>query len=127
MPDGIEILRLIHKPENNLLCLPLLLEGPEHPVPNNQHADVILVQTIPIGTLEQIIWQSCSNFNTFLSHTMVDAMVLRGVEDVLERSQGPDDLSVDPKLVEGVELGVDHHVGRWDKESHGHVEHLEQG
>ena len=57
---------------------------------------------------------------------MVDTMVLWSVEDILERSQSTNNLSVNPELVERIELGVDHHVGRWDEESHGHVEHLEQ-
>ena len=51
-------------------------------------------------------------------------MVAGGVEDVVQGPQAGHQLSVDPELVEGAQLLVDHGVAHRDKQGQGEVERL---
>ena len=54
---------------------------------------------------------------------VVHAVVARGVEDVLERADGADDLRVDPELAQRVERRVHDEEGRVEQQ--GQDDHLE--
>ena len=52
-------------------------------------------------------------------------MVAGGVEDVVQGAQGSDQLSVDPELVKGAQLLVDHGVAHRDQQGQGEVKWLQ--
>ena len=56
---------------------------------------------------------------------MVHPVVLRGVQDVLQRPKGVHALGVDPELEERVELDVHQGLRRGDGKGQGEVERLE--
>ena len=49
MLDWVPELRLLHQPVHDLHVLSLRLEGPEHPVPDDEEAGVVLVEAVPVG------------------------------------------------------------------------------
>ena len=51
-------------------------------------------------------------------------VVAGGVEDVVQGAQAGHQLSVDPELVEGAQLLVDHGVAHWDQQRQGEVKWL---
>ena len=57
--------------------------------------------------------------------TMMDPVVASSVENILQWANVPHHLSVDPELVEKVELLVHDGVGGGDEECHGQVEGLQ--
>ena len=87
MLERIPELRLIHETIHHLDVRLLLLEGPEHPVPDDEDPGVILVQTVSVGAVMHLV-------------------VAGGVEDVVQGAQAGHKLGVDPELVEEVELRV---------------------
>ncbi len=87
MLERIEELRLVNEAVHNLLVLPLPLEGPEQPVPDDEDSGIVLVQAVTV-------------------RAVVNAVVLGRVEDVLQGAQVLDHLGVDPELVEEVELST---------------------
>ena len=106
MFDGIPELRLVHESVHHLDVGLLLLECPEHPVPDDQHPGVVLVQAVSVGAVMHLV-------------------VAGGVEDVVQGPQAAHQLSVDPELVQQVELLVDDSVARRHKQSQGEVEGLQ--
>jgi len=54
-------------------------------------------------------------------------MVLGRVENILQGTEIPDDLGVDPELEEQVELGMNQHLSRRDEEGHRKIERLKKG
>ena len=56
---------------------------------------------------------------------MVNSVVTGGVQYQLQRAQVGHQLSVDPELVEQVQLLVDQRLAGWDEESQGEIERLE--
>jgi hypothetical protein len=85
--ERIEELRLVDEAVHNLLVLPLPLEGPEQPVPDDEDSGVVLVEAVAV-------------------RAVMNAVVLGRVEDVLQGAQVLDHLGVDPELVEEVELST---------------------
>lgn len=86
----------------------LVLEGAEHPVPEDQDAAVVLVQVDVI-------------------HRVVHAVVAGAAEPAVEPAQAPDLLGVHPELVEQVHQRHDgEHQRRHAGQRHGHVEHPAQ-
>ena len=83
------------------LCL--WFEGAKHAIPNDQESSVVLIQVTRVSSV-------------------VHAVVGRCVEDKLQNgshaSNGP---CVDPKLVEGVDLAMNHECRWGNEEGHGHV------
>ena len=55
------------------------------------------------------------------------SVVLGRVENILQGTEIPDDLGVDPELEEQVELGMNQHLGRRDEEGHRKIERLKKG
>ena len=51
-------------------------------------------------------------------------MVAGGVEDVVQGAQAGHQLGVDPELVEGAQLLVDHSVAHWNQQRQGEVKWL---
>ena len=105
MLERIPELRLIHETIHHLDVRLLLLEGPEHPVPDDEDPGVILVQTVSVGAVMHLV-------------------VAGGVEDVVQGAQAGHQLGVDPELVEGAQLLVDHGVAHWDQQRQGEVKWL---
>ena len=52
-------------------------------------------------------------------------VVAGGVEDVVQGAQAGHQLGVDPELVEGAQLLVDHGVAHWDQQRQGEVKWLQ--
>ena len=50
MLERVEELRLVDEAVDDLLVLPLPLEGAEQAVPDDQDAGVVLVQAVTVGT-----------------------------------------------------------------------------
>ena len=105
MLDWIPKLRLIYEAVHNLHIWFLGLKCSEHPVPDDEDSSIVLVQTISV----------CSVMNLVMT---------RRVEDVVQGSQGPHQLRVDPELVEQVQLLVDDGVAGWDEQGQRKVEWL---
>jgi len=55
------------------------------------------------------------------------SVVLGRVENILQGTEIPDDLGVDPELEEQVELGMNQHLSRRDEEGHRKIERLKKG
>lgn len=55
---------------------------------------------------------------------MVDSVVGGRVEDPLKRAKSVHNLSVNPELVDQVELAMDHVDRRWNGHTEGHIEQL---
>ena len=106
MLERIPELRLIHETIHHLDVRLLLLECPEHPVPDDEDPGVILVQTVSVGAVMHLV-------------------VAGGVEDVVQGAQAGHQLGVDPELVEEVQLLVDQRLAGWDEQSQGKIERLE--
>jgi hypothetical protein len=94
--ERIEELRLVDEAVHNLLVLPLPLERPEQPVPDDEDPGVVLVQAVAV-------------------RAVVNAVVLGCVEDVLQGAQVLDHLGVDPELVEEVELSTIYYKPFYDR------------
>ena len=105
MLDWVPKLRLIYKAIHNFNIWFLSLKSPKHPIPNDENSSIILVQTISVCPV-------------------MDLVMTRRVEDVVQGSQGPHQLRVDPELVEQVQLLVDHSVAGWDEQGQRKVEWL---
>ena len=105
MFDRIPELRLIHEAIDHLDVSLLLLEGAEHPVPDDEHPGIILVQAVSVGSVMHLV-------------------VAGGVEDVVQGAQAGHQLSVDPELVEQVQLLVDDSVAGRDEQGQRKVEWL---
>ena len=50
MLEGVEELRLVNEAVDDLLVLPLPLEGPKQTIPDDQDAGVVLVQAVAVRT-----------------------------------------------------------------------------
>ena len=105
MLDWIPKLRLIYEAIHNLHIWFLGLKCSKHPVPDDENSSIVLVQTISV----------CSVMNLVMT---------RRVEDVVQGSQGPHQLRVDPELVEQVQLLVDDGVAGRDEQGQRKVEWL---
>lgn len=55
------------------------------------------------------------------------SVVLGRVENILQGTEIPDDLGVDPELEEQVELGMNQHLSWRDEEGHRKIERLKKG
>ena len=55
MFERIPELRLVHQSIHHLDVLLLLLECPEHPVPDDEHPGVVLVQTVSVGAVMHLV------------------------------------------------------------------------
>ena len=56
----------------------------------------------------------------------MNLVMTRRVEDIVQGSQGPHQLRVDPELVQQVQLLVDHGVAGWDEQGQRKVEWLDE-
>ena len=68
MLDWVPELWLVHQAVHDLHVIPLGLEGPEHPVPDDEEAGVVLVEAVPVGPV-------------------VDSVVAGRVEDELQGTE----------------------------------------
>ena len=59
MFERIPELRLVHESIHHLDVLLLLLECPEHPVPDDQHPGVVLVQAVSVGAVMDLVVAGC--------------------------------------------------------------------
>ena len=106
MLERIPELRLVHESVHHLDVGLLLLECSEHPVPDDQHPGVVLVQAVSVGAVMHLVMAG-------------------GVEDVVQGPQARHQLGVDPELVQEVELLVDDSVARRHKQGQGEIERLQ--
>merc|ERR1719193_2459489 len=98
---------LVNQAIGNLLFWYFVLECAKNPVPNRQEASIVLVQTVPVGTV-------------------VNPVVGGKVEDKTKGTQVANQLGVDPKLVEKVQLRVHQHHWGWDGKGQRKVEPVGQ-
>ena len=98
-------LRLIDEAIHNLDIWFLSLEGPKHPVPNDENSGIVLVQTVSVGPVVHLVMTG-------------------RVQDIVQGPEAAHQLSVDPELVQQVQLLVDHSVAGRDEQGQGHVEWL---
>ena len=55
MLQGIPELRLVHQTIHDAHIISLLLKGSKHPIPNDQHCSIILIQTVSVRPMMNLM------------------------------------------------------------------------
>ena len=128
----IEGLHLVDQTEDDLFAGQFVLEGAEHPVPDDEPSAVVLVQAVLVTSCVPTDGEDTIEDGT---HgvlggrgvvTVVDLVVGGRVEDPLERPQFTDDARVQPELVEQVQLQVHQVVRRRNYDGDRQIAKLEE-